>query len=114
MCCILVGCGGGGGDDGENPLDNPTDGPPAGNPNGTCAVPAEAALEDTSTPAHVVGTGTKESCTGEAFAAAVVSSIVNSPVAPAASVSGPVIVRVGAVPPAWQPLWLHAAGPFPL
>ena len=75
LCCVLawglVGCDGGGGDDGENPLADPTDGPPAGNPNGTCAVPAEAALEDTSNPAHVVGTGTKDSCTGEAFAAAV-------------------------------------------
>lgn len=71
-CVLVLGCGSsGGGDDGENPLENPTDGPPAGNPNGSCEVPAEAALEDTSSPAHVVGTGTKESCTGEAFAAAV-------------------------------------------
>ena len=67
---ILYGCGGT--DAGiDNPLANPTDGPPAGNPNGTCAVPAEAGLEDSATPRTVVGTGTAASCTGEAFAAAV-------------------------------------------
>ncbi len=50
---------------------NPAAGPQAGNPDGKCAVPAEAKLEDTSKPDHVVGTGTKESCTGEAFVDAV-------------------------------------------
>ena len=45
--------------------------PPAGNPDGTCAIPAEAGLEDTSRPEHVVGTGTPESCTADAFIAAV-------------------------------------------
>ncbi len=47
------------------------DGPGAGNPNGPCAVPAEAGLEDTATPDHVVGTGTPESCTADAFILAV-------------------------------------------
>jgi hypothetical protein len=46
-------------------------GPPAGNPAGTCAPPAEALAEDSSTPRTVVGTGTPESCTGDAFVAAV-------------------------------------------
>lgn len=67
---LIVGCGGGG-DDGSNPLPDPAAGPPAGNPNGTCAIPAEASVEDTSSPTHVVGTGTPASCTGEAYAAAV-------------------------------------------
>jgi len=57
--------------DASNPLTNPEDGPPAGNPDGDCAVPAEAGPEDTSSPDRVVGTGTPESCTAEAFIDAV-------------------------------------------
>ncbi|MCA9520334.1 MAG: hypothetical protein KC609_05155 [Myxococcales bacterium] len=49
-----------------NPLTNPLDGPPAGNPDGGCSIPSEARPEDTSTPTHVIGTGTKESCTSDA------------------------------------------------
>lgn len=56
---------------GGDPQTNPNDGPPAGNPEGSCAVPAEAQAEDTSTPDHVVGDGTPESCTGDAFVDAV-------------------------------------------
>jgi hypothetical protein len=69
---------GSGGDDGAaggvdvpNPLTNPEDGPPAGNPEGSCQVPAEAGLADSSSPRTVVGTGTAESCTGDAFIDAV-------------------------------------------
>jgi hypothetical protein len=71
------GGGPGGGDGGPSgdgyvpPPTNPDNGPPAGNPDGKCAVPPEAALEDVSNPRTVVGTGTKESCTGDAFVAAV-------------------------------------------
>ena len=56
-----------------NPLTNPTDGPPAGNPNAeaTCSVPAEAGLADVSNPTTIVGTGTPESCTSDAFVEAV-------------------------------------------
>ena len=55
-----------------NPLTNPESGPAAGNPDGKCAIPAEAGLANTTTGTkHVVGTGTKESCTGDAFVAAV-------------------------------------------
>jgi hypothetical protein len=50
---------------------DPGNGPPAGNPNGNCDVPAEAALEDTSSPTRVVGDGTAGSCTGQAFIDAV-------------------------------------------
>lgn len=53
------------------PPTDPSTGPAAGNPDGACAVPAAAKAEDTSTPTTVVGTGTKESCTGAAFVAAV-------------------------------------------
>jgi hypothetical protein len=63
-----------GDDDGidvENPLTDPEDGPPAGNPDGDCAVPAEAGPEDVATPRTVVGDGRPESCTGDAFIAAV-------------------------------------------
>ncbi len=54
-----------------NPLTDPADGPPAGNPAGQCSVPAEAAPEDSSHPDQVVGSGTPESCTGDAFIDAV-------------------------------------------
>lgn len=69
-----TGTGGEGGSvDVENPLTDPETGPPAGNPNpeATCDVPAEAGLEDVSSPRTVVGTGTPESCTGDAFVEAV-------------------------------------------
>ncbi len=45
--------------------------PAPGNPAGTCAVPAEAAAEDVSSPTTVVGDGTPQSCTPAAFEAAV-------------------------------------------
>jgi hypothetical protein len=54
-----------------NPLTNPVDGPPAGNPNGDCAIPSEAGLADVSNPTTVVGSGTPDSCTGDAFVQAV-------------------------------------------
>src|SRR6185369_3100237 len=47
------------------------DGIPTGNPDGHCDIPAEAALEDVSTPTTVIGTGTAASCTGAAFVSAV-------------------------------------------
>ncbi len=55
----------------------PGDGAPAalgsvpGNPEGACAVPAEGMAEDVSHPTTVVGTGTRESCTADAFVDAV-------------------------------------------
>ena len=55
----------------HTPLANPFDGPAAGNPNGKSYVPAEAGLEDVSNPDQVVGNGTPESCTCEAFVNAV-------------------------------------------
>jgi hypothetical protein len=54
-----------------NPLTNPEDGPPAGYLEGDCEIPAEAGLEDVSSPTSVVGNGTPESCTGDAFIEAV-------------------------------------------
>jgi hypothetical protein len=42
-----------------------------GNSDGTCPIPSEAQLEDVSSPTTVVGTGTQESCTTDAFIAAV-------------------------------------------
>ena len=57
--------------DASNPLTNPLDGPAAGNPEGGCDIPAEAGPEDTSSPDRVVGTGTPESCTADAFIDAV-------------------------------------------
>jgi len=50
---------------------NPAEGPPAGNPDGDWPIPAEAGLEDVSNPDHVIGNGTPESCTPEAFIDAV-------------------------------------------
>jgi hypothetical protein len=45
--------------------------PAAGNPDGHCDVVSEAMLEDVSHPTTVIGSGTPESCTGDAFVAAV-------------------------------------------
>ncbi len=42
-----------------------------GNPDGHCPIPSEAQLEDVANPTTVVGSGTPESCTGDAFVAAV-------------------------------------------
>ncbi len=53
------------------PPTNPDDGPPAGNPDGKCEVPAEAQAESIANPTTVVGNGTPESCTSDAFVAAV-------------------------------------------
>lgn len=55
----------------HNPLANPQDGPPAGNPDGNYPIPAEAGPEDVSDPDHVIGDGTPESITAEAFIEAV-------------------------------------------
>lgn len=45
--------------------------PTPGDPDGSAPVPAEGQLVDTSSPDHVVGTGTPASCTGAAVVAAV-------------------------------------------
>lgn len=50
---------------------DPSGGPAAGYPDGHADVPAEAQAEDVSKPTSVVGGGTPESCTAEAFVAAV-------------------------------------------
>ena len=55
----------------QNPLQNTTDGPPAGNPDGNYPIPLDAGIEDVSQPTHVIGTGTPESVTEEAFITAV-------------------------------------------
>ena len=54
-----------------DPQTNPNDGPPTGNGDGTCNVPAEAQEEDVSNSDTVVGDGTPESCTSNAFVDAV-------------------------------------------
>jgi hypothetical protein len=54
-----------------NPLTNPDNGPPAGNPDGNAQIPADAGLENISKPTQVVGNGTPESCTPDAFINAV-------------------------------------------
>lgn len=76
LCLGTAGCGNSGGDGTKNvlvvnPLENPANGPPAGNASGGCAIPAEAAPADTSSPRTVVGDGTAASCTGSAVVAAV-------------------------------------------
>jgi hypothetical protein len=55
----------------HNPLANPEEGPPAGNPGGNSPVPMEAGPEDVTSPDQVIGDGTPESCTCEAFVDAV-------------------------------------------
>lgn len=68
---MLAACSDDGGVDVDNPLTDPEDGPAAGNPDGTCAIPSEAGLADSSNPRTVVGDGTAASCTGDAVIAAV-------------------------------------------
>ena len=55
----------------HNPLANPQNGPAAGNPNGNSPVPPEAGPEDVTNPDHVIGNGTPQGCTAEAFINAV-------------------------------------------
>ncbi len=55
----------------HNPLSDPHNGPPAGNPGANYPVPAEAGPEDVSVPDQVIGDGTPESCSCEAFIDAV-------------------------------------------
>jgi hypothetical protein len=75
LICVfgaLLACGGGAGSEGPvDPNTDPTGGPPSGYALGAYPVPSEAAAESVSTPDHVIGTGTPESCTAEAFIAAV-------------------------------------------
>ena len=68
LAFALVGCGESAPAD---PQTNPNDGPPIGNGDGTCSVPAEAQEEDVSNSDTVVGDGTPESCTSNAFVDAV-------------------------------------------
>jgi hypothetical protein len=69
----VVACGGDDAEPGSSPVDpdtNPPDDQP-GNPDGSSEIPAEAREEDTSNPDHVIGDGTKESCTSQAVVDAV-------------------------------------------
>jgi len=71
---LCLACGGGSSSGTATPADPHTDpqsGPQAGNPDGNYPVPAQARAEDVSSPDHVIGTGTPESCTAEAFIQAV-------------------------------------------
>jgi len=56
----------------DNPLTDPAQGPPAGN-EADAAIPTEARTEDVSTPDHVIGDGSPESCTSKEVVAAVAS-----------------------------------------
>jgi hypothetical protein len=55
----------------HTPLSNTADGPPAGNPAGLYPIPPEGEWVDVSVPDQIVGTGTPESCTAQAFTDAV-------------------------------------------
>jgi len=55
----------------QNPLQNPADGPAAGNQESYYPIPTDAGTEDVSSPTHIIGTGTPESVTEEAFIKAV-------------------------------------------
>ncbi len=71
-CCACSSGGGGtGGTTYTDPHTNPLLGPPAGNPSGNYPVPTGAGVEDVSSPDHVIGSGTPETCTAEAFIQAV-------------------------------------------
>jgi hypothetical protein len=66
----LAACGSGGSGT-TTTTPNPQDGPPAGYPDGHAAVPAAGQAEDVSSPTTVIGDGTPDGCTGDAFVAAV-------------------------------------------
>ncbi len=73
---IVHGCGQGAAPEADgievfNPLAHPEYGPPAGNPDGTSPIPAEAGPAAITAPDHVIGNGTPESCTAQAFLHAV-------------------------------------------
>jgi hypothetical protein len=77
-CLLVLGscgddaAGGGSGGGGKVTfVENLDDLPPAGHAEGDCDIPAEARPEDTSAPDHVIGDGTKESCTSDAVVEAV-------------------------------------------
>jgi len=55
----------------DDPFVDFSDGPPAGNPDGGAPIPTAAGCEDISNPDHIIGSGTPQSCTPEAFIAAV-------------------------------------------
>jgi len=69
--CLVVALFGCGDSAPSDPRTNPKDGPPIGNGDGTCSVPTEAQEEDVSNPDTVIGDGTPESCTSDAFVEAV-------------------------------------------
>jgi hypothetical protein len=72
LLALAVGCADdSSGPDMHNPLENPAFGPAAGNPDGSSSIPTEARLEDVSSPDHVIGDGTPESCTCDAVVDAV-------------------------------------------
>jgi hypothetical protein len=65
----VPGAGGTPGTGGTQPTTIPPGAP--GNPDGHCAIPADAQLEDVSTPTTVIGSGSPEGCTADAFVNAV-------------------------------------------
>ncbi|MEE4111331.1 MAG: hypothetical protein V2I40_00860, partial [Desulfobacteraceae bacterium] len=78
MFMIVYGCGSGGGEmaapagqTSHFPTINPDGGPPAGNSAGSASIPAEANLEEVTSPDQIVGDGTPQSCSAEAFIDAV-------------------------------------------
>src|SRR5262245_17516339 len=64
-------CGSDDGDESSKPATNPQSGPPAGYADGHASVPAEGKAEDVSSPTTVIGDGTPDGCTGDAFVSAV-------------------------------------------
>lgn len=74
LACCLFSCGSSDDDQTDQtpgPTTDPTEGAPAGEPGARCDVPDHAQLIDTSNPTTVVGAGSAESCTSEAFVEAV-------------------------------------------
>ncbi|MBL9013339.1 MAG: hypothetical protein JNL83_04135 [Myxococcales bacterium] len=68
LAALVPACGS---DPAPGPMTNPQDGPPAGWVDGHATVPAAGQAENVSSPTTVIGDGTPESCTGDAFVAAV-------------------------------------------
>jgi len=71
VACLVVAVAGCGESPFADPRTDPGEGPPTGNGDGSCTAPGEAGEEDVSQPDTVVGDGSPQSCTSEAFVAAV-------------------------------------------
>ncbi len=71
ICISLVSCSSSDDNLSQDLIEIAYNGPAAGNPDGDSSIPTDAGLEDVSEPDQIIGDGTPESCTAQAFIDAV-------------------------------------------